>query len=57
MVVHVVGFDPRCDPAQPGSARPGPARSGPGAPGAPAHPLRAPSLPQICLAHLISPVQ
>jgi hypothetical protein len=37
MVVHVVGFDPQCDPAWPS-----PARSGPRAPGAPALPLRAP---------------
>jgi hypothetical protein len=29
MVVRVVGFDPRCDPAQPSSARPSPARAPP----------------------------
>jgi hypothetical protein len=58
MVVHVMGFDPRCDQAQPGSARPGPARSGPRVPGTPAHPpAPPPPLPHIHLAHLISPAQ
>jgi hypothetical protein len=57
MVVRVVGFDPRCDlvqssPAQPSPVRPCPAR-------APLAPLLSPMppLPQICLAHLISPAQ
>jgi hypothetical protein len=37
VVVRVVGFDPRCDPA-----RPGPAQFGPRAPGAPCPPHARP---------------
>jgi hypothetical protein len=50
VVVCVVGFDPRCDPA-----RPNPAQSGPRAPGAPA-PCARP-LPLVSFSHLISPTQ
>jgi hypothetical protein len=32
MVVRVVGFDPRCDPAQSSPAQPSPAQSGPPSP-------------------------
>jgi hypothetical protein len=52
MVVRVMGFDPRCGPAQPSPAQPSLARSGPRAPGSPVRPL-----PQIRLPHLISPTQ
>jgi hypothetical protein len=44
VVVRVVGFDPRCDPAQPG-----PAQSGTRAPGAPA-PMCAPPPPGLFLS-------
>jgi hypothetical protein len=38
MVVRVMGFDPRCGPAQPSPAQPSLARSGPRAPGSPVRP-------------------
>jgi hypothetical protein len=57
MVVRVMGFDPRCDPVQPSPAQPSLARPGPAR--APLAPLLSPMrpLPQIRLAHLISPAQ